>query len=77
MTMEMETTMKFQDLKRMLDRKATYFWEKRDDGRYALVNAFTLKTATGCPTRIDALKLQTSLKSEGYNVAELADGMVF
>lgn len=65
--------MKFSEVKRFLDKKATYFWEKRDDGRFALVNSFTLKTATGCRTRIDALNLQTTLLSNGYKVAKLAD----
>lgn len=69
--------MKFSEVKRMLDKKASYFWQKRDDGRYALVNSFTLKTATGCRTRIDALNLQTTLLSNGYSVAKLTDGEVF
>ena len=69
--------MKFSEVKRFLDRKATYYWEKREDGRYALVNSFTLKTATGCRTRIDALNLQATLLSNGYSVAKLTDGEVF
>ena len=66
--------MKFSEIKRFLDRKATYYWEKREDGRFALVNSFTLKTATGCRTRLDALNLQTTLLSNGYSVAKLTDG---
>lgn len=66
--------MKFSEVKRFLDRKATYYWEKRDDGRFALVNSFTLKTATGCRTRLDALNLQTTLLTNGYSVAKLTDG---
>ena len=66
--------MKFSEVKRFLNRKATYYWEKRDDGRFALVNSFTLKTATGCRTRLDALNLQTTLLSNGYSVAKLTDG---
>lgn len=66
--------MKFSEVKRFLDRKATYYWEKRDDGRFALVNSFTLKTATGCRTRLDALNLQTTLISNGYSVAKLTEG---
>ena len=66
--------MKFSEVKRFLDRKATYYWEKRDDGRFALVNSSTLKTATGCRTRLDALNLQTTLLSNGYSVAKLTDG---
>lgn len=66
--------MKFSEVKRFLDRKATYYWEKREDGRFALVNSFTLKTATGCRTRLDALNLQTTLLSNGYSVAKLTDG---
>ncbi len=66
--------MKFSEVKRFLDRKATYYWEKRDDGRFALVNSFPLKTATGCRTRLDALNLQTTLLSNGYSVAKLTDG---
>ena len=38
--------MKFSEVKRFLDRKATYYWEKRDDGRFALVNSFTLTAFT-------------------------------
>ena len=66
--------MKFSEVKRFLDRKATYYWEKREDGRFALVNSFTLKTATGCRTRLDALNLQTTLLSNGSSVAKLTDG---
>lgn len=66
--------MKFSEVKRFLDRKATYYWEKRDDGRFALVNSFTLKTATGCRTRLDALNLQTTLITNGYSVAKLTEG---
>lgn len=66
--------MKFSEVKRFLDRKATYYWEKREDGRFALVNSFTLKTATGCRTRLDALNLQTTLITNGYSVAKLTEG---
>ena len=66
--------MKFSEVERFLDRKATYYWEKRDDGRFALVNSFTLKTTTGCRTRLDALNLQTTLISNGYSVAKLTEG---
>ena len=66
--------MKFSEVKRFLDRKATYYWEKREDGRFALVNSFTLKTATGCRTWLDALNLQTTLITNGYSVAKLTEG---
>lgn len=66
--------MRFEEILRMLDKKATYFWEKRDDGRFALVNALTLKTATGVRTRLDALKLQGSLCDRGFTIAKLNDG---
>lgn len=64
--------MKFSDLKRRLDRNGSYFWQNRD-GRYALVNAFTLKTATGARTRLDAVKLTETLINNGYHVAKLED----
>lgn len=64
--------MKFDEIKRMLDKKATYYWQKRD-GRYALVNSFTLKTACGCNTRLDAMKLQDSLSMCGFSIAKLGD----
>lgn len=64
--------MKFSEVKKGLDRKAAYFWQKRGD-RYALVNAFTLKTVTGTNYRIDALKLTEALNSDGFTVAKLED----
>ena len=64
---------KFADAKRMLDKKANYFWQVRDSGIYALVNAFTLKTAVGVRSRLDAIKMTNSLLSMGYHVAKLQD----
>ena len=63
--------MKYAEKKKMLDRKATYFWENRD-GRYALVNSLTLKTAFGVPSRWDAIKTTKALISDGFSVAQLA-----
>ena len=62
--------MKFAEVKKSLDKNAMYFWQKRGD-RYALVNAFTLKTATGTNYRLDALKLTEALNNDGYQVAKL------
>ena len=64
---------KYKTIARLLDKKAVYFWENREDGIYALVNSFTLKTACGVRTRLDAVKLTESLKSNGYHVAKLAE----
>ncbi len=72
MTMEILVEMKFREAKRMLDKKASYFWEDRN-GLYALVNSFTLKTAIGIPTRLDAMKLQKTLIEAGYNIQKLVD----
>ena len=74
MTMGKET-MKLNEVKRMLDKGATYFWQKHE-GRYRLVNSFTLKTAFGVGCRIDAVKMTNTLKSEGYSVAPLEDGVL-
>lgn len=63
--------MKFAEKKRMLDRSATYFWENRN-GRYALVNSLTLKTAFGVPSRWDAIKTTETLAQYGYSIAKLA-----
>lgn len=62
--------MKYQPSKRMLDKKATYYWEFRH-GIYALVNAVTLKTAFGVNTRYDAVNLTKSLRSEGYRIEKM------
>ena len=59
--------MNFSEMKRCLDRKAVYFWQKRGE-RYALVNAFTLKTVTGVGCRLEAIKLTQSLADAGYSV---------
>ena len=72
MTMGKED-MKLNEVKRMLDKKAMYFWQDHD-GRYRLVNAFTLKTAFGVNCRYDALKMTDTLTNEGYSVAPLEDG---
>ena len=64
--------MKFEEMKRRLDKGANYFWQKREDS-FALVNVFTLKTVFGGPTRLDAVKLTGSLVSAGYAVAELEE----
>lgn len=68
--------MKFDEVKRMLDKKATYFWQRREDGRYALVNCLTLKTALGVRYRIDALKMQETLSGLGYHIDKLNDGEI-
>ena len=65
--------MKLNEVKRMLDKGATYFWENKE-GRYRLVNAFTLKTAFGVGCRIDAIKMTNTLTNEGYQIAPLEDG---
>ena len=62
--------MKYKDAKRMLDRRASYFWENRN-GRYALVNSFTRKTLLGVNSRLDAIALHKSLCQEGYQIAKL------
>ena len=64
--------MKFAEVKKGLDKDATYFWQKRDD-RYALINAFTLKTATGTTLRLDAMKLTKALTEAGYKIAKLEE----
>lgn len=64
---------KYKTIARLLDKKAVYFWESREDGIYALVNSFTLKTACGVRSRLDAIKLTESLKSNGYHVAKFAE----
>lgn len=74
MTMGKED-MKLNEVKRMLDKKAMYFWQN-NEGRYRLVNSFTLKTALGVNCRIDAIKMTDTLKSEGYSVAPLEDGVL-
>ena len=61
------------ELKRRLDVKATYFWEKSTGTGYKLVNAFTLKTVTGAATRLDAMKITKTLTDLGYNVAKLEE----
>lgn len=61
---------KFANLKRRLDKSSSYFWQNRD-GRFALVNAYTLKTACGMLHRIDAVKLTATLQNNGFSVAEL------
>ena len=60
-------------LKHRLDRGAAYFWAQTDGTGYRLVNAFTLKTATGVENRIDALRLTKALTNDGYAVAKLED----
>lgn len=72
MTMR-KADMKLNEVKRMLDKKATYFWQKHE-GRYRLVNSFTLKTALGVGCRIDAIKMTNTLTNEGYQIAPLEDG---
>lgn len=72
MTMGKED-MKLNEVKRMLDKGATYFWQN-NEGRYRLVNSFTLKTALGVNCRIDAIKMTDTLTNEGYSVAPLEDG---
>lgn len=57
------------DLKKRLDKGAQYFWAAENQTCYRLVNALTLKTAAGCQSRIDALKLTRYLKSQNYHVA--------
>ena len=57
------------DLKKRLDKGAQYFWAAENPTCYRLVNALTLKTAAGCQSRIDALKLTSYLKSQNYHVA--------
>lgn len=61
---------KFADIKRRMDRNGSYFWQNRG-GRFALVNAMTLKTACGTMHRIEAIRLTQTLHSNGYKVAEL------
>ena len=61
------------NLKNQLDRGATYFWAKSTGTGYRLVNAFTLKTATGVEARLDALRLTRALINDGYAVAKLED----
>ena len=64
--------MKFTEVKKCLDKNASYFWQNRGD-RFALVNAYTLKTVTGVPHRLDAVKMTESLSAMGYKVAELEE----
>lgn len=64
---------KYKAIARLLDKKAVYFWESREDGIYALVNSFTLKTACGVRSRLDAIKLTESLMSNGYHVNKLSE----
>ena len=61
---------KFADIKRRMDRNGSYFWQNRD-GRFALVNALTLKTACGTMHRIEAIRLTETLHNNGFRVAEL------
>ena len=63
--------MKMKELTNRMDRKATYFWVKELPTGYRLVNAFTLKTATGVETRLDALHVTRELNSAGFSVAKL------
>ena len=65
--------MKMKELKNRLDRGANYFWAKSAGTGYKLVNAFTLKTATGVENRIDALHLTQTLTDAGYCVAKLEE----
>ena len=60
-------------LKNRLDRGATYFWAQSTGTGYKLVNAFTLKTATGCENRLDALRITRALTNDGYAVAKLEE----
>lgn len=64
---------KLKSLTNRLDRKATYFWMKGTGSGYRLVNAFTLKTATGCEYRLDVLRITRALKSAGFQVAKMED----
>lgn len=70
--MTMENEVRYKEAKKRLDRNATYFWQNRN-GRYALVNAFTLKTLCGVAHRLDAIALTNSLIQDGYSVARLAE----
>ena len=60
-------------LKNRLDRGATYFWAQSAGTGYRLVNAFTLKTATGVENRLDALRITRALTNDGYAVAKLEE----
>ena len=73
MTMEILLEMKYQQAKRMLDKKAPYYWEYRVEGRYALVNEVTMKTVLGVNSRLDAIALTRSLIQEGYKIAKMDD----
>ena len=68
--------MKFAEKKQKLDKQATYFWENRD-GRYALVNSLTLKTAFGESSRWDAIKTTEALQQSGFSIAKLASEGAF
>lgn len=61
--------MDMKNLKKRLDKGARYCWAKENPTSYRLINAVTLKTAAGCQSRIDALKLTRYLKSQNYHVA--------
>lgn len=65
--------MKMKELISRMDRNATYFWAKSTGTGYRLVNAFTLKTATGVETRLDALRITRALNSAGFTVAKLEE----
>ena len=64
---------KMKSLTNRLDKGATYFWVKGTGSGYRLVNAFTLKTATGCEYRLDALRITRMLTSAGFKVAKMED----
>lgn len=64
---------KMKSLTNRLDKGATYFWVKGTGTGYRLVNAFTLKTATGCEYRLDALRITRALNSAGFKVAKMED----
>ena len=67
---------KFADIKRRMDKNSSYFWQNRD-GHFALVNAFTLKTACGMLHRIEAVRLTQTLHNCGYKVADLQPEEIF
>lgn len=64
---------KLKNLMQRLDKGAMYFWAKDDGISYRLVNAVTLKTAYGCESRLDALRITRALNNAGFTVAKMEE----
>ncbi len=60
--------MKPKTLRQLLDKSATYCWIRESDGYYRLYNQFTLKSACGFDSRLDAEKTTQYLKGCGFHI---------